>query len=113
MRWEAELSDPEVVKSDALESTREIRRAFDTGDACDTWGYGRGWQVQVVDGRRVLTHGGYAGTGYLRFVDEGLSVIVLTNREDVPDELSPVALGWEVAHALEPAIPAGGYRCWE
>ncbi len=94
-------------------ATWEIRRAFDSGGTCDSWGYGRGWQVHVVDGRRVLTHGGYAGTGYLRFVDDGLSVIVLTNREDAPDELSPVALGWEVAHALEPAIPAAGLRCWE
>jgi len=113
LRWEAELSNPEVVNRAALEATWEIRRTFDTGGACDSWGYGRGWQVHVANGRRVLTHGGYAGTGYLRFVDDGLSIIVLTNREDAPDELSPVALGWEVAHAVDPAIPAGGYRCWE
>jgi len=113
MRWEAELTAPRVVNRAALEATWEIRRVFETGGACDSWGYGRGWQVHVANGRRVLTHGGYAGTGYLRFVDDGLSIIVLTNREDAPDELSPVALGWEVAHAVDPAIPAGGYRCWE
>ncbi|MFW6084828.1 MAG: serine hydrolase, partial [Gemmatimonadota bacterium] len=113
MRWEAELADPEVVDRRALEATREIRREFDVGSSCDRWGYARGWQVRVVDGRRILEHGGHAGTAYIRFVDEGLSVIVLTNREDAQDELSPVAFGWEVAHAVEPRIPADAYPCWE
>ncbi len=113
MSWEAELAEPEVIDRGALEATWEIRREFDVGSSCDRWGYARGWQTRVVDGRRILEHGGYAGTGYIRFLDDGLSIIVLTNREDAPDELSPVAVGWEVAHAVEPAIPANAYPCWE
>ncbi len=53
MRWEAELVDPKVIIHDALEATWEIQRTFDTGESCDTFGYARGWQVQVVDGRRL------------------------------------------------------------
>lgn len=113
MRWEAELADPELIDRGALEATWEIRREFDVGRECDAWGYARGWQARVVDGLRILEHGGYAGTGYIRFVDDGLSVIVLTNREDAPDELSPVAIGWAIAHAAEPRIPADAYPCWE
>lgn len=35
-----------------------------------------------------------------------LSVIVLTDREDAPGELSPMAVAWKVAHAVETGIPA-------
>jgi CubicO group peptidase (beta-lactamase class C family) len=113
MRWEAELSNPQVVNRKALEATWEIQRPFDTGTSCDTWGYARGWKVYVVDGHRVLSHGGHSGTAYIRSVDDGLAVIVLTNREDTEEALSPLALGWAAAHLAEPIIPAGGYRCWE
>jgi len=82
-------------------------------DSCDAFGYARGWQVVVVDGRRTLSHTGYAGTVYIRAVDTGLSVIVLTNREDTPEALSHISLGWEAAHIVDRAIPADGYRCWE
>ena len=70
-------------------------------------------QVVVADGRKILTHGGYSGTAWLRDVETGLSVIVLTNREDDPEQLSPVSVAWEVAHLVDPAIPAAGYSCWE
>lgn len=113
MIWEQELSNPEVIDSDALEATWQIQRAFDVGESCDTWGYARGWQALHVEGRRILHHGGRSGTAYIRDVDTGLSVIVLTNREDTPDAMSPMALGWAVAHEADPTIPAEGYRCWE
>jgi len=113
MLWEAELMDSKVINRDALEATWEIQRTFDTGESCDTWGYARGWQVLVVDGRRILSHGGHSGTAYLRAVDDDLSVIVLTNREDAPGALSPFSLGWAAGHAAEPNISINGYRCWE
>jgi CubicO group peptidase (beta-lactamase class C family) len=113
MRWEAELSNPELINRAALEATWEIQRPFDTGQQCDTWGYARGWQVAVANGRRILSHGGYSGTAYIRDVDTGLSVIVLTNRQDTPNALSPMSLAWEVAHTVDSSIPSDGYRCWE
>lgn len=113
IRWEAELSHPNLIDSQAMRATWEIQRTFDTGASCDTWGYGRGWFVDVVDGHTILSHGGYAGTAYLRFVDSGLSVIVLSNREDAPNELSPTDMAWEIAHVVDASIPAAGYHCWE
>lgn len=113
IRWEAELSNPKLINRKALEATWEIQRSFDTGRQCDTWGYARGWQVLVVNGRRILTHGGYSGTAYIRDVDTGLSVIVLTNREDTPNALHPLSLGWAAAHAVDSTIASDGYRCWE
>ncbi|MEL6329691.1 MAG: serine hydrolase domain-containing protein [Planctomycetota bacterium] len=113
MLWERELSDPRVIDAAAIEATWEINRSFSTGASCDTWGYASGWQAVVRDGMRVLTHGGYAGTAYIRAVDAGLSVIVLTNREDTAESLSPFALAWATAHAMDNSLPRDGYRCWE
>lgn len=113
MRWEAALSDPERISRGAMHATWKIQRTFGTGDSCDTWGYARGWQVVARDDQRILSHGGYSGTAYVRAVDSGLSVIVLTNREDSVGALSPLALAWAAAHAVDPDIPADGFRCWE
>ncbi|PYE34273.1 CubicO group peptidase (beta-lactamase class C family) [Idiomarina fontislapidosi] len=112
-RWEAELSNPKHINQNALEATWQIQRSFDTGRQCDTWGYARGWQAQIVNGRRILNHGGYSGTAYIRDVDTGLSVIVLTNREDTPNAMNPLSLAWQAANAVDSSIPSGGYKCWE
>jgi CubicO group peptidase (beta-lactamase class C family) len=113
MRWEAELADPQVMKRDALQATWDIQRTFDTGSSCDTWGYARGWWTQIVNGRRILNHGGYSGTSYIRAVDDGFSVIVLTNREDAPGAMSPATLGWAALNAALPTISTDGYSCWQ
>ncbi|MHA6287265.1 serine hydrolase domain-containing protein [Maricaulis sp. CAU 1757] len=113
MRWEAELTSPETVSASALAGTAEIRRPFTTGASCETWGYARGWMAHHAGGSRILVHGGYAGTAYLRDLDRGLSVIVLTNRQDGPHAVSPTDIAWAVAHRVEPDLPAGGLSCWE
>lgn len=113
VRWEAELANPSVINRKALEATWKLQRTFDSGDSCESWGYSRGWQAHTVEGRRILSHGGYSGTAYIRAVDHNFSIIVLTNREDTQDSLSPFALGWAAANFIEPTINADGLRCWE
>lgn len=88
-------------------------RALRAGVGCDAFGYARGWQAVIAKGQRVLSHGGYAGTAYIRWIDSGLSLIVLTNREDSQEAFSPYAFGWEAAHIVDAKVPANGYRCWE
>jgi CubicO group peptidase (beta-lactamase class C family) len=111
--WEAELSDPSLLSATAIARAAEIQRPFDTGSSCDAWGYARGWMSYSREGRTLVSHGGYAGTAYVRDMTGGTSAIVLTNREDAPGALSPVAIAWAVAHAVDPDIPAGGPTCWE
>lgn len=41
--------------------------------------YGFGWQLGDIRGHRIAEHGGFAGTHMLRFLDEELTIIVLTN----------------------------------
>jgi len=113
MVWEAALSETDTVDAAALAATSQIQRPFDTGESCETWGYARGWMAYRRDGRTLVSHGGYSGTAYVRDLTTGLSVIVLTNREDTPDALSPMAIAWAAAHAVDPALPESGPRCWE
>ena len=54
-----------------------------------THGYGFGWAVDEIQGHRRISHnGGRSGTSttICRFVDDKLTVIVLTNRDDVDTE---------------------------
>jgi len=113
MAWEAALSGSETINNGALVATAEIQRPFDTGETCDSWGYARGWTAYHREGRTLVSHGGYSGTAYVRDLTTGLSVIVLTNREDTPDAISPMGIAWAAAHAVDEELPEGGPRCWE
>lgn len=113
MIWEAELSDPQIISQSALEATWPVQRTFDTGQSCDRWGYARGWWSYRVDGKRILSHAGYSGTAYIRAVDDGVSVIVLTNRQDNEEAVSPMTIAWAAMHKADPAIPPGGLECWK
>lgn len=110
--WEAELNDPQLLSEAVLDRSAEIQRVFDTGESCERWGYGRGWQSYEVDGRKLTSHGGYSGTAFLRDLTTGQSVMVLTNREDGPDLLSPMAIAWSAAHHAGMDVPEGGLTCW-
>ncbi|MEN0651437.1 MULTISPECIES: serine hydrolase domain-containing protein [Hyphobacterium] len=113
LAWEAELAAPSVTSPQAFLDTTDIRRAFDAGESCEAWGYAAGWMTFEFGGRQIVAHGGYSGTAYLRDLTTGLSVVVLTNREDAEGALSPVDIAWAVANAADPALPETGPRCWE
>jgi CubicO group peptidase (beta-lactamase class C family) len=57
--------------------------------------YGYGWFVGNMNGHRYAAHGGISPSGFstfmLRFLDERVTVIVLTNRSDVEDPWRPGA----------------------
>jgi CubicO group peptidase (beta-lactamase class C family) len=43
--------------------------------------YGLGWFLDEFNGHRIVHHGGSTGAEYLKYPDDGLTVIVLTNLE--------------------------------
>jgi CubicO group peptidase (beta-lactamase class C family) len=45
--------------------------------------YGMGWFLEELNGHRIVQHGGASGTGYVKFPDDNLTVIVLTNLEQL------------------------------
>jgi D-alanyl-D-alanine carboxypeptidase len=57
--------------------------------------YGYGWITGDIRGHRYAAHGGISPSGFttfmLRFVDDRVTVIVLTNRSDVEDPWRPSA----------------------
>lgn len=112
IKWEQALIAAKVINKQALKDTFVIERPFSTGERCEQWGYGRGWQVRHVDGKTIVSHGGYAGTAYIRVIDTGMSVIVLTNREDSQEAASVFSLAWAAAHWADASIPSEGHKCW-
>lgn len=42
--------------------------------------YGFCWNTHVIQNKRIIYHPGVAGTEYLRFIDDSVSIIVLTNQ---------------------------------
>ena len=61
--------------------------------------YGFGWTVRTLNGRRVVSHGGGLPgfvSQFVRFVDDGLTVAVLTNGDDV--DVGSVAMGVAMLH---------------
>jgi len=45
--------------------------------------YGLGWFLEEVNGHRIVQHGGASGTGYVKYPDDHLTVLVLTNLEQL------------------------------
>lgn len=75
------LNDGSLATFDRLDHTGNNGKAH----------YGYGWELGIVNGKRNIFHGGYAGTSIQRYPDEGLTVIVFTNLcrgKFVPDDLA-------------------------
>jgi D-alanyl-D-alanine carboxypeptidase len=45
--------------------------------------YGIGWFLDEFNGHRIVQHGGASGTEYLKYPDDDVTVIVLTNLEQL------------------------------
>jgi len=70
------------------------------------WGkYGFGWVIDEVNGHKVIEHGGYSEgftTHIARYVDDRLTVVVLTNLGTI--YASPDKIAHHVAGFYEPAL---------
>ncbi len=103
-RLEAGLTAGRPLGRDALEamwapaSLRDGRPALVNGGL-----YGFGWQVGDHRGRRAVEHGGFTGTEMLRFPDEGLTIVILSNL-DLASGNAPAFLARMVAGAFDPAL---------
>jgi D-alanyl-D-alanine carboxypeptidase len=84
-RFEAALYAGKIV-SPAMQATMATPSKLNDGSLGklrrDAIGYGLGWEVSELEGKRVLAHGGsLAGfrTRYTRFPDQGWAVVMLSN----------------------------------
>jgi CubicO group peptidase (beta-lactamase class C family) len=98
-KWDAALNRDDVL-------TRATREAMWTPVRLTDgtpYRYGFGWFVDAVDGHRRVSHGGNVSgftSDFVRFVDDSLTVIMLTNKDN--ENLD--GLADQVAQAFVPAL---------
>ncbi len=103
-KWDQFLANREFLRSASREA---MWSPVELNDG-KTYPYGMGWALGPVNGHKCLSHGGaWQGftTHVFRFVDDGLTVIVLTNRSGCnPGRVGQIVAGHYVS-ALAPAKP--------
>ncbi len=80
-RWDAALRTDALLKKTILEQMWTPTKLSKSGDA----DYGFGWSIGKVNGHRLLAHGGGIpgfSTQLSRYLDDNLTVVVLTNSEN-------------------------------
>ncbi len=103
-RWDSVLTRGALLSSASRDEMWTPARLADgtparAGDGDDPPGYGLGWQIGTLDGRRRIHHGGSLPgfrAQYARYPDQGLAVIVLTNA----DGARPAAIEAAVARLI-------------
>jgi CubicO group peptidase (beta-lactamase class C family) len=90
-KWDAALSTGRILKPATLAemwTATKLKdgRAFRFDDS--TLGYGGGWMVDDTPGHKSAGHTGGDATAYIRFLDDRLSIVVLTNCQGAgPDDI--------------------------
>ena len=102
-RWDASLRRPAPLKPSSLEQIWTPAKLENGQNArvLDSL-YGFGWELADVRGRPTVGHGGGSGTYILRFVDEPLTIIVLTNLEAGSGERHHKLLARAIAGVVRP-----------
>lgn len=80
IKWDLALRNKSIISSSSL-NQMWTPAALNNGNDALAWGinYGYGWMLGDIKGYKYGEHGGFAGTHLLHFIDEDLSIIVLTN----------------------------------
>ncbi len=102
-KWDGALYTEQLVKRSSLDRMWGI---YPLNDGQPNPGhYGFAWSVDSINGHRVIEHGG-AWQGFTtfiaRYVDDGLTVVVLTNLDSDHSRPGPIAHG--VAGLLVPGL---------
>lgn len=91
VKWNVALDEERVLKQATLDQMWSATRLMD-GTVFrfgGTAGYAHGWVLDDQAGHRSVGHSGGASTAYWRFLDDKLTVIVLTNCQGIdPDSLA-------------------------
>src|ERR1041385_3999937 len=91
-KWDIAMTEGRILKPPTLEEMwRPVRlsdgKVFRLDDK--TLGYGCGWLVDERPGHKSVGHTGSDATAYMRFLDDKLSVVILTNCQGAePDALA-------------------------
>jgi D-alanyl-D-alanine carboxypeptidase len=100
-KWDEALCTERVLKRSILEQmwTPATLRGGETAN------YGFGWRIDTVNGHRRISHGGAIrgfSTQISRFVDDGLTVIVLANSDNGKADVLAAAIAERFLPILRP-----------
>ena len=76
INWEKAMIGDEILSDKSKDMMWESYRL---NNGRKTY-YGFCWNTHVIQNKRIIYHPGVAGTEYMRFVDDSISIIVLTNQ---------------------------------
>lgn len=79
-KWDLALRSKRIISSSSLK-IMWTPATLNNGNNALTWGtnYGYGFMLGDIKGFKYAEHGGFAGTHLIHFIEEDLSIIVLTN----------------------------------
>jgi D-alanyl-D-alanine carboxypeptidase len=99
-KWDQALGNETLLKMDILAKMCRPAELSD-GHQSSVFGrpYGFGWMLGDIEGHPIAEHGGFTGTHILRVLDNGTTVIVLTNL-DVRSGSQPAVLARGVLSRL-------------
>jgi len=105
VKFDAALSSGALVKLDALAHMWDPT-ALKNGDKASIDGnlYGLGWFILSNSGHRIVGHPGWTGTLYLKYPDDHVSIILLTNL-DAGSGSQHVFLAQGILTLLQPELP--------
>jgi len=99
-KWAMALDGEKILKKSSFDEAWTAGK-FNNGG---TSPYGLGWGVGAINGHRIVSHSGAHMTGFtsalIRYRDDGLSVIVLTNA----GHANPTHIAEHVAGIFNPAL---------
>ena len=106
VKWNLALDGERLLRRETLDQMWSAARLMD-GQVFrfgGTAGYAHGWAVDDRPGHKSVGHSGGASTAYWRFLDDKLTVIVLTNCQGA----DPDSLAQGVAALYVPELAEGG-----
>lgn len=102
--WECCLRRGELLAPSQREAFARHRQPVVTAEDYES-AYGSGWFFIEYRGRRFAEHTGMTGNYYLRDLDTGLAVILLTNQTQLTGR---EALARRIAGMFDPSFPDAG-----
>lgn len=106
VKWDAALNTNKIFTQSSLASMFTPAKLKNGSIAYNDWNghFGLGWFIDDYFGHRNINHGGTFITGFhseiSRYVDEELTVIILTNRV----QSDPYIIGMSIAGMFNPAL---------
>ena len=102
-KWDAALYTERLLRRASLDAMWSVARLNNGEPNCRNYGFG--WVMDAVNGHKVIEHSGYSEgftTHIARYVDDRLTVVVLTNLGTV--YAAPDRIARHVAGLYEPAL---------